>query len=117
MKLIIAGSRTISLTPDTIADILTHFGVDEITEVVSGTAGGMDKAGEAFASSYDLPVKRFPADWDKLGKAAGHIRNAAMAKHGDSLLLIWDGSSRGSANMKKEMLGKPIYEVILKVTK
>jgi hypothetical protein len=39
-----------------------------------------------------------------------------MAEEGDALLLIWDGESKGSANMKKEMLfkKKPIYEVILR---
>ena len=53
------------------------------------------------------------------GKAAGHVRNKKMAEYGDALLLIWDGKSKGSANMKKEMqkLNKPIYEVTLNVIK
>jgi uncharacterized phage-like protein YoqJ len=96
-----------------------------ITEVVSGTANGVDKAGEAWAASQlrqEYPVQnfaptitRFPADWDKYGKAAGHIRNKQMAEYADALLLIWDGDSRGSRNMKETMiaLGKPVYEVIL----
>jgi hypothetical protein len=39
-----------------------------------------------------------------------------MAEEADALLLIWDGESKGSANMKKEMLfkNKPVYEVILR---
>lgn len=63
-----------------------------------------------------LKLTKFPADWDKFGKAAGHIRNKQMAEEADALLLIWDGESKGSANMKKEMLfkNKPVYEVILK---
>ncbi len=61
-------------------------------------------------------LKEFPPDWEKHGKAAGPIRNKEMAEYADALLLIWDGKSRGSASMKKEMekLEKPIYEVILK---
>jgi hypothetical protein len=39
-----------------------------------------------------------------------------MAEYADALLLIWDGSSRGSANMRQQMerRGKPVYEVILR---
>jgi hypothetical protein len=39
-----------------------------------------------------------------------------MAEYADALILVWDGKSRGSASMKREMekLGKPIYEVIVK---
>lgn len=64
----------------------------------------------------NLKLTKFPADWEKFGKVAGHIRNKQMAEEGDALLLIWDGESKGSANMKDNMikLGKPVYEVILK---
>jgi hypothetical protein len=39
-----------------------------------------------------------------------------MAEYADALLLIWDGKSRGSLNMKQQMLKleKPVYEVIVK---
>jgi hypothetical protein len=37
-----------------------------------------------------------------------------MAEYGDALLLIWDGKSKGSKNMKARMKGmqKPVFEVI-----
>lgn len=124
MKIIIAGSRTLNPSRRTIDSLLSMFYLnDKITEVVSGTANGVDKAGEAwFKEIVDLCgkdsvlLKRFPADWEKHGKAAGHIRNKEMADYSDALLLIWDGVSRGSANMKENMLkqNKPVYEVILK---
>jgi hypothetical protein len=39
-----------------------------------------------------------------------------MAEYADALLLIWDGESKGSLNMKQRMIGlkKPVYEVVLK---
>lgn len=84
--------------------------------IVCGVAAGVDRAGETYANKMNLEISYFPANWEKFGKAAGPIRNLEMAKFADALLLIWDGKSRGSANMKKEMqqLKKPIYEVILK---
>jgi hypothetical protein len=119
MKLIIAGSRTI-LTPwFAIEGLVQSTGIkrSDITEIVSGTAKGIDQSGEVLADSiWHKPLKKFPADWDKHGKAAGPIRNKEMAEYADALLLIWDGESRGSANMKETMLklNKPVYEVILR---
>lgn len=115
MKLIIAGSRSITLEPEEINQILADHSVWP-TEVVSGTAAGVDRSGEKFAHAYGVPVAEFPADWNGLGKKAGHIRNNQMAAYGDALLLIWDGQSPGSKGMKRDMVkwDKPVYEIIMK---
>ena len=70
----------------------------KITEVVSGTANGVDKLGEQFSKEFDILLTQFPADWSK-GKYAGHHRNLEMAKYADACIVIWDGKSSGSANM------------------
>jgi hypothetical protein len=118
MKLIIAGSRTLKPSYGFIWDCIKILRITNITEIVSGTARGVDQEGEHWASHAKVPIKRFPANWDILGKKAGPIRNAEMASYADALLLIWDGKSSGSSNMKTQMNlnGKPIYEVILKST-
>lgn len=115
MKLIIAGSRTISPTIDEIANYLDTKEIPEVTEIVCGMANGVDLSGRSSAKALGIDVKEFPADWNKHNKAAGPIRNKQMAEYADSLLLIWDGKSKGSANMKANMLklNKPIYEVII----
>jgi hypothetical protein len=132
MKLIIAGSRTFDFGWYDIDRAICISRLPEIvTEVVCGTAKGIDLAGKEWAnedwkqdyptSSHNgpIPVKEFPADWNTHGKAAGPIRNKQMAEYADALLLIWDGESKGSANMKREMekLGKPVYEVIIRNSK
>lgn len=118
MKLIIAGGRDINLQPFNVYDYLEEKDIspEDIELVISGGATGVDTGADYFSRHYDIPFKEFPANWLKHGKAAGPIRNREMAKYGDALLLIWDGQSRGSANMKKEMekLGKPIYEIIIR---
>ncbi len=86
------------------------------TQVVSGMAPGVDTCGIKWAQSRSIPIIRFKPNWDEFDKAAGPLRNAAMAEYSDALLLIWDGKSRGSFSMYNEMrkTGKPIYEVILR---
>lgn len=123
MKLIIAGTRSIDWD-EAYGRIVESCRIEKspfftqlitATEIVSGTCRGVDEAGEDYADSYDIPVKRFPADWKSHGKVAGPIRNRQMAEYADALLLIWDGKSNGSKNMKEEMekLSKPVYEIVV----
>lgn len=116
MRLIIAGSRTLTPSYGFIVGAIKLLGITNISEVVSGGAEGVDTEAQHFASHLWVEFKLFPADWIKHGKSAGPKRNRQMAEYGDVLLLIWDGESRGSSNMKQEMLKlkKPVYEVILR---
>jgi len=102
VRLIVAGGRYISdanLVFDTIR------GSQMIPElIISGGCSGVDKFGEMFAKEHNIEIVRFLADWNKHGKAAGPIRNRQMAKfasenNNGALILVWDGSSRGSKNM------------------
>lgn len=113
MKLIIAGSRTLSINPQQIQWLVERFDLKP-TEIVCGGAKGIDYCGSEYGYMYNIPVRDFPANWDLYGKRAGHVRNSKMAAYGNVLLLIWDGKSKGSMNMKENMvsLNKPIYEVI-----
>lgn len=101
MKVIIAGGRE-GFDEETVFEILNVAAIDiEITEVVSGCAPGVDELGQLWASERGIPVKRFPADWNQHGKAAGPIRNEQMANYADALIAIWDGKSRGTGDMIK----------------
>lgn len=113
MKYIIAGSRTGDI--DAILGKLKELAIlKDATEIVSGGCPtGADRAGEMYAYQYGIPLTRFVAEWDEHGKAAGPIRNRAMAEYADALVCFWDGKSRGTANMIKCMnaLNKPVHIV------
>jgi hypothetical protein len=102
LKTIIAGSRSIndySLLEQAIERIKeTDIGI-KITEVVSGTARGVDRLGEKWARNHNVPIKKFPANWDELGKFAGYKRNLEMAKYAQVAIILWDGKSLGTLNM------------------
>jgi len=70
----------------------------EVT-IISGTAAGADRLGERYAEERELPVERYPAQWDLHGKAAGYKRNQQMAEVADALVAFWDGQSRGTKHM------------------
>lgn len=103
-RVIIAGSRGVEYSLEIQEKVSYYLSALDFknTEIVSGTARGADRVGEKIAEKLGLPIKRFPADWDKYGKSAGYIRNKEMAEYGSHLILIWDGQSKGSKNMLEE---------------
>ena len=119
MKLIIAGSRDLNLTLAELDDILEELKVptELVTEVVSGKARGIDTLGELWAECRPdpLPIKEFPADWDKHGRSAGYIRNAAMADYADQLMVFWDGKSNGTKHMIDLAAAKKLKTIIIYV--
>jgi hypothetical protein len=99
MKLIIAGGRNFANYELLCEEVSTLIdGISEV-EIVSGGAKGADLLGEHYAIDKDLKVKRFPADWERFGKAAGFKRNAEMAQYADSCICFWDGQSKGTGHM------------------
>lgn len=47
----------------------------------------MDSLGE----QNGVPVRRFPANWERFGRAAGMYRNAEMARYASGGIILWDG--------------------------
>jgi glycerophosphoryl diester phosphodiesterase len=97
VKVIIAGSR--SITDITVVAAAISCSGYQLNEVVSGTARGVDRLGEQYAQLHNIPVVRFPADWDRYGRSAGYRRNEEMARYADALVAVWDGVSRGTQHM------------------
>ena len=102
MKTIIAGSRTVTDERIVFTAIDASGFAGQISQVVSGGCRGPDMIGERWAMAKHIPIKRFPAEFDRYGPKAGPMRNRSMAEyvgaHG-ALIIVWDGKSRGSASM------------------
>jgi len=114
LKVIVAGSRTIG-EYNVVKDILDSFPYT-IGEVVCGCAKGVDLLGETWAIENKIDVEYFQADWSTYGRSAGPIRNRQMADYADALVLIWDGKSKGSANMLAEANKKNLIVVEIVLT-
>jgi hypothetical protein len=113
MRVIIAGSRE-GVTLTQVAAGMKTAALN-VTEVVSGTARGADRAGEEWAIANQIPVRRFPADWNRYGKSAGPRRNEEMANYADALVAFWDGKSKGTKHMIETAKRKGLYTVVHRV--
>ena len=98
--MIIAGGRDFD-NYDNLVKVLDKL--PKPKEIVSGKARGADSLGEVYALDHGITVAEFPADWDKFGKSAGHVRNQQMADYADILVAFWDGESKGTKSMIKKM--------------
>lgn len=117
-RVIIAGSRDFNdyEVLQTVCDnLLAKKKQTHNIVIISGTAKGADSLGEQYARERGYAVKRFPADWQQYGKAAGPIRNRQMTDIADALIVFWDGYSKGTQDMimeaKKKGMAVRIYNI------
>ena len=118
MRTIIAGSRDGVVYQDIIEAVMSAGWIPSV--VVCGMCRGADLLGKRWADERNIPVEKFPAEWRVDGvydNAAGHKRNAVMAKNAEALIAIWDGESSGTQGMIKlaEKAGLAVH--IWKLTK
>jgi len=104
MRILFCGDRNWSnykVICEVIADLKPEL-------IIEGEANGADLLSAEAAENFNIPVLRFPADWDKYGRAAGPIRNTQMLKEGmpDLVVAFHDDiqNSKGTLNMVKQSL-------------
>jgi len=106
MKLIIAGGRDFvdATRIATEIDALNQQGlIPDDLELVCGMARGADITAFNIFHAAGLPIHQFKPDWS-IGKSAGFIRNAEMAKFADAAVCFWDQKSKGTKHMIETML-------------
>jgi hypothetical protein len=107
-RILVCGGRNYGYTPEStytkkdfpafsmaMSIVVSH----EPTLIIDGCAKGGDEVGKLVAASLSLEHLRFPADWLKYGKAAGHIRNKRMLEEGKPDLVIAFKGGKGTENM------------------
>ena len=93
MKLAIIGSRGI-----TDIDFSALVG-DEVTEIVSGGARGIDSLAAEYAEQNKIKLTVFLPDFKRFGRGAPIKRNYEIVDYSDEVLAIWDGASRGTKSV------------------
>lgn len=101
-RLLVFGSRTWT---DRVA-VWNALGALPRSCIIEGEAKGADAMARQWAQFYRVPLARFPADWDRHGRAAGPMRNVQMLREGkpDRAIgfisgRVGEALSKGSADM------------------
>ncbi len=91
MKIAIIGSRNLEMID------LSPYLSENVTELVSGGARGIDTCVRNWALSHGIPLREFLPDYARYGRRAPLVRNDAMVDYADAVVALWDGTSRGTA--------------------
>jgi hypothetical protein len=94
MKVLFTGTRRLN-DPAIIERAIDEFPIGDFELWIHGDGPGTevslgcDKLVDGLANDAGIPVRKFPADWTKLGKSAGPIRNSEMVKFGADICLAF----------------------------
>lgn len=81
--------------------------------IIAGGARGADTMAIDWAVANWCDFTEYPAEWDKHGKAAGHIRNQRMLDEGKPDLVVAFPGGRGTADMvrRARQAGVEVIEI------
>ena len=67
--------------------------------IIQGEARGADRLAKEWAIENNVDYLSFFADWDRLGKKAGYVRNAQMLNEGKPHLVVAFSGGKGTSMM------------------
>jgi hypothetical protein len=81
--------------------------------VIHGDARGADSMAANWAAKRGVPHKLFQAEWQRLGKVAGPLRNRQMLREGKPDLVVAFPGGAGTADMVGASMqnGVPVVEL------
>lgn len=90
VKVAVIGSRGVRV------DDLEKYLPDNVTEIISGGAKGVDTCAREYALAHDINLTEFLPDYRRYGRGAPLKRNLSIVENADLVLAFWDGVSRGT---------------------
>ena len=102
MECIISGGRKFN-EPEILYPVMDYFVKEyNITKIISGGALGADTIARFYAKEKNIDFKEYKItkeEWDRLGKAAGPIRNRQMLDENNIGIVIGFKGWRGTPDM------------------
>ena len=107
MRVAVIGSRGLQVND------LGKYLPDEVTEIISGGARGVDTSAREYATEHGLKLTEYLPEYNKYGRSAPLKRNITIIENADLVLAFWDGSSKGTKyvieNCKKRNIPVQVY--------
>lgn len=101
MRVLVCGGRDFTNRVWLERELALQHAFKPITLLIHGGARGADSLAGHWARTEGIPELRFEADWKKLGKAAGPVRNQLMIDEGKPDMVMAFPGGRGTADMVK----------------
>jgi len=93
MRLAVVGSRSLSRVD------ITGYIPDNVTEIVSGGALGIDACAKDYAEGHGMMLTEYLPQYARFGRSAPLKRNRDIVVYAEEVLIFWDGCSRGTAQV------------------
>lgn len=90
MKVAVIGSRNLNITN------LEEYIPENVSEIVSGGARGIDSNARDYALKNKIPLTEFLPDYRRFGRGAPLKRNLQIIEYADIVIAFWDGKSHGT---------------------
>lgn len=107
MKVAIIGSRHL------VVNNLNDYLPEEVTEIVSGGAKGIDTCAKLYALQNKIKLTEILPEYSLYGRGAPLKRNLQIIRYADLVLAFWDGKSKGTEfvikNCEKENIPIKIF--------
>ena len=107
MKVAIIGSRNL------VVNNLNDYLPEEVTEIVSGGAKGIDTCAKLYALQNKIKLTEILPEYSLYGRGAPLKRNLQIIRYADLVLAFWDGKSKGTEfvikNCEKENIPIKIF--------
>lgn len=113
-KVIVCGGRDFKYK-DTV-----YFYLDQMYKssggfsIIEGGARGVDRLAREWATERGVPYLTVDADWEKFGRSAGPIRNAAMLDLEPDYVIAFPGGL-GTKNMCQQARKKGVQVIEVKL--
>ena len=109
MKVAIIGSRNLVIND------LQNYLPENVTEIVSGGAKGIDTCAREYANAHGIKLTEFLPEYNKFGRSAPLKRNLQIIDYADEVIAFWDGVSSGTKyvidNCRKAKKKITVYDV------
>lgn len=104
MIVAVVGSRGLAV------EDMQKYLPEDVTEIVSGGANGIDTCAKKYAQKHNIPLTEFFPEYERYGKAAPLKRNKKIIDYADMVIALWDGCSKGTESVIRNCrkIGKPI---------
>ena len=90
MKIAVVGSRDLHV------ENLGAYIPEEVTEIISGGARGIDMDARTYALQHGIQLTEIRPEYKRYGRAAPLYRNIEIIERAELVIAFWDGRSRGT---------------------